>query len=326
MNRREFIAALGGVAAWPMTASAQQAGKLPTIGYLSPNAESVDRPRIAAFAQRLSELGWVEGRSVIVERRAANGIAERAGEIASEFVRAKVDVILTSGDAQGLAAKQATRTIPIVIAIIGDPVGDGLVASLARPGGNVTGLSLVQPETAGKRLELLHEIVPDLRRVAIIGNVENAGALAELNVTEEAARKLNLDSVRLEIRRGEDISVAIESLNGRAEALYVCADPIVNTNRVRINTMALAERLPVMHSFRDNVEAAGGLISYGPDILGMYRRAADLVDKILRGTQPADIPVEQPTKFVLVINLKTAKALGIEIPPTLLARADEVIE
>jgi putative tryptophan/tyrosine transport system substrate-binding protein len=326
MKRRDFIAGVAVAMASPLTARAQQAGKLPTIGYLGPNVESVDRPRIAAFAQRLAELGWVEGRSVRIERRAADGVDERAGEIASEFVRLNVDVILTSGDAQGLAAKRATTTIPVVIAIIGDPFGDGLIASLARPGGNVTGLSMVQPETAGKRLELLHEVVPNLRRVAIISNVENAGARTELSVTQEAARKLNLDSIRLEIRRGEDIPAAIESLSGRADALYVCVDPLVNTNRVRINTMALAARLPVMHSFRDSVEAAGGLISYGPDILSMYRRAADLVDKILRGTKPADIPVEQPTKFVLVVNLKTAKALGLTVPDSILARADEVIE
>ena len=320
MRRREFIVMLG-AAAWPLTARA--AGWQAADHRLPGSQCGIRRPPTdRCVAQRLDELGWVDGRNVRIERRAANGVDERAGEIASEFVRLNVDVILTSGDAQGLAAKRATTTIPIVIAIIGDPVGDGLVASLARPGGNVTGLSMVKP--AGKRLELLHEVVPDLRRVAIISNVQNAGALAELNVTQEAARKLNLDPIKLEIRRGEDIPAAIESLNGRADALYVCVDPLVNTNRVRI--MALAARLPVMHSFRDSVEAAGGLISYGPDILSMYRRAADLVDKILRGTKPADIPVEQPTKFVLVVNLKTAKALGLTVPDSILARADEVIE
>jgi len=326
MRRREFIEVVGGaVAAWPLTARAQRAGELPTIGYLGPNVESVDRPRLAAFRQRLKEVGWVEGSSVIIEYRAADGHAERASEIASEFVRLKVNVILTSGDAQGLAAMQATTVIPIVIAIVGDPVGDGLVASLARPGGNVTGLSMVQPETAGKRLELLREVLPDLRQGAILGNVGNAGAAMELKVAQEAALKLKLNTIRLEIRRGEDIPAVIDSLGGRANALYVCVDPTVNSNRVQINTLALKARLPVMHSFRDNVET-GGLISYGPDILGMYRRAADMVDKILRGTKPADIPVEQPTKFELVINLKTAKVLGLTIPESVLARADEVIE
>ena len=327
MRRREFITGASSlVAFWPLAVRAQQASKLPTIGYLGPNVEPVDRPRIAAFAQRLSELGWIEGRSVIIERRAADGLVERASEIAFEFVRLKVNVLLTSGDAAGLAAKRATTVIPIVIAIIGDPVGSGLVASLARPGGNVTGLSFVQADTAGKRLEFLREVVPGLRRPAILANVANTGTALEFEAAQVAAHKLSLDPIRLEIQRGEDIPAAIGALNGRADALYVCADAIVNSNRVRINTLALGARLPVMHSFRDNVEEAGGLISYGPDILGMYQRAADLVDKILRGAKPADIPVEQPTKFALVINLKTAKALGLTIPESLLARADAVIE
>jgi putative ABC transport system substrate-binding protein len=328
MRRREVIALLGSVVttAWPLAARSQQTGKLPTIGYLGPNVESVDRPRVAAFAQRLGELGWVEDRSVIIEHRAADGLVERAGEIASEFVRLKVNVILTSGDADGLAAKRATTVIPIVVAIIGDPVGSGLVASLARPGGNVTGLSFVQADTAGKRLELLREVVPGLRRPAILANVANPGTALEFEAAQAAAHTLSLDPIGLEIQRGEDIPALIESLNGRADALYVCADAIVNSNRVRINTLALKARLPVMHSFRDNVEEAGGLISYGPDILGMYRRAAELVDKILRGSKPADIPVEQPTKFVLVINLKTAKALGLTVPQSVLVAADVVIE
>jgi putative tryptophan/tyrosine transport system substrate-binding protein len=325
LRRRDLITLLAGSAAvWLHEAGAQQPGELPIVGYLGPNVESVDRPRLAAFKHRLNELGWIEGRSVIIEYRPADGLVERASEIASEFVGLKVNVILTSGDAQGLAAKRATSGIPIVIAIVGDPVGDGLVTSLARPGGNVTGLSMVQPETAGKRLEMLREILPNLRQVGILGNVANAGAATELKVAQDAAHKLNLDTITLEIRRGEDIPAAIASLGG-ADALYVCVDPVVNSNRDRINALALEALLPVMHSFRDNVEA-GGLISYGPDILVMYRRAADLVDKILRGTKPGDIPVEQPTKFELVINLKTAKALGLTIPPTLLARADAVIE
>jgi putative ABC transport system substrate-binding protein len=327
MRRREFIALLGSATAvWPFAARTEQAGKLPTIGYLGPNVESVDRPRVAAFARRLGELGWVEGRNVVIEHRAANGLAERAGQIASEFVRLKVNVILTSGDAQGLAAKQATTTIPIVIAIMGEPVGSGLVASLARPGGNVTGLSILQAETAGKRLELLRDIIPGLRQLAILANVANRGAALELEAAEAAAHSLSLNALRLEIRGDEDIPLAIKPLNGRADALYVCVDPLVNSNRVRINALALEGRLPTMHSFRDNVAEAGGLISYGPDIVGMYQHAADLVDKILRGAKPADIPVEQPTKFELVINLKTAKALGLTIPETLLTRADEVIE
>jgi putative ABC transport system substrate-binding protein len=283
MRRRKFIRLLGVAAtAWPLGVRAQRAGELLTIGYLGPNVESVDRPRLAAFRQRLNELGWIEGRSVIIEYRAADGLVERASEIASEFVGLRVNVILTSGDAQGLVAKRITTKIPIVIAIMVDPVGGELVTSLARPGGNVTGLSLVQPETAGKRLEILRGVLPSLRRVAILGNVTNAGAANELKEAQEAAQKLNLDTIVLEIRSGEDIPVAIASLNGGADALYVCVDPVVNSNRVRINTLALKARLPVMHSFRDNVEA-GGLISYGPDILSMYRRAADLGRQNLAG-------------------------------------------
>jgi putative ABC transport system substrate-binding protein len=331
MKRREFILALGGAAAtpaflWPCTARAQQvAGKLPTIGLLGANTAAVDRPRRAAFVQRLGELGWVEGRSVIIEYRWAEGLVERAGEIAAEFVRLQVDIIVTAGDAQVLAIKRATAVIPIVIAAAGDPVGNGLVASLARPGGNVTGLSLALADTAGKRLELLREVVPGFRRLAILGNFANPTVALELAAVEAAAHTLSLDTTRSEIRRAEDVAPAIESFNGRAEALYVCLDPLVILNGVRINALALAARLPLMHSFRESVEA-GGLISYGPDLPDLFRRAADLVDKILKGEKPANIPVEQPTKFDLAINLKTAKALGLDVPPTLLTRADEVIE
>jgi putative ABC transport system substrate-binding protein len=326
MKRREFITLIGGAAvAWPLAVRAQQPGKLPTIGFLGGASQSGWTSWTGAFVERLRELGWIDGRTVNIEYRWAEGRKERFAEIAAEFVRLKVNVILTSGDSCGLAANRATTVIPIVVAIAGDPVGSGLVASLALPGGNVTGLSFVQADTASKRLELLREVVPGLRRPAILANVANPGTALEFEAAQVAAHALSLDPIRLEIQRGEDIPAAIGSLNGRADALYVCADAIVNSNRVRINTLALEARLPVMHSFRDNVEA-GGLISYGPDILGMYQRAADLVDKILRGAKPADIPVEQPTKFALVINLKTAKALGLTIPESVLARADEVIE
>jgi putative tryptophan/tyrosine transport system substrate-binding protein len=324
--RRKFISALGGATvAWPLAAQAQQTGKLPTIGLLGPNTESVERPRIAAFVQRLGELNWAEGRSIKIEYRSAEGVLERAGEIAVEFVRLNVDVIVTAGDAQVLAAKRATEVIPIVIAAAGDPIGNGLVASLARPGGNVTGLSLQLTDTAGKRFELLREIVPGLHRLAILGNFANPTVGLELAAVQAAARTLSLDTIRLEIRRSEDIAPAFESLNGRAEALYVCADPLVSSNRTSINVLALAARLPNMHTYRDVVEA-GGLISYGPDFPDLWRRAAELTDKILRGIKPADIPVEQPTKFVLAINLKTAKALGLTIPQSILVRADDVIE
>jgi len=224
-----------------------------------------------------------------------------------------------------LAAKQATSLIPIVFAAAADPVGSGLVASLARPGGNVTGLSSQFTDLAGKRLELLREMVPSLRRLAIMANAGYPAAVLEMAEVQATTRTLGLDVVTLELRRAEDIAPAFEALKGRAEALYVCAESLVTTNRVRINTLALAARLPTMHSIREYVEA-GGLMSYGPNFPDLWRRAGDLVDKILRGAKPADIPVEQPTKFDLIINLTTAKALGLDVPPTLLARADEVIE
>ena len=279
---------------------------------------------VAAFAGRLRELGWIEGHTVAIEYRWAEGRPERFAEIATEFVGLKVDVIVTRGGAV-LAAKQATSVIPIVFAAAGDPVGGGLVASLARPGGNITGLSVQAPDLAGKRLELLREVFPDLRRLAIMGNVDYAATVLEMHEFQEAARTLRLEVIPLEIRRTEDIAPALESLKGRAHALYVVGDPLANLNRVRVNTFALVARLPTMSALREYVEA-GGLMSYGPNVPNMVRRAADYVDKILHGANPADLPVEQPTKFELVINLPTARALGLGIPPTLLARADEVIE
>jgi putative tryptophan/tyrosine transport system substrate-binding protein len=325
MKRREFITLLGGAAAWPLAARAQQPAKLPTIGFLGAGTSSSHGQWAAAFVQRLHELGWIEGRTVAIEYRWAEGRTERFDEIAAEFVRRKVDVIVTSATAAIVAAKQATSVIPIVFAAAGDPVGTGLVASLARPGGNVTGLSIQQTDLAAKRLELLREVVRDLRRLAILANVGGPAVVLDMREVQAAARTLGLQVITSEIRRGEDIVPAFEALNGRAEALYVCIDPLTNTHRVRINTLALAERLPTMHAIREGVET-GGLMSYGPNIPDLYRRAAEFVDKVLRGTKPADIPIEQPTKFDLVINLTTAKALGLEIPPTLLARADEVIE
>jgi putative ABC transport system substrate-binding protein len=323
MKRREFIGLAGGAAAWPISVLARNAEKVPTLGYLGAQSQATDLWRRSAFAQRLGELGWVDGRNAKIEYRWADGRLDRAAEIAAEFVQLRVDVIVTYGDGYVLAAKRATSTIPIVFAAAADPVGNGLVASLAQPGGNVTGRSLQLADTAGKRLELLREVMPALRYVAILFNAD--GSNSELTRLPEAARTLNLEIIRSEIRPAEEVASTIESLKGRAEALYVCTDPLVNTIAARINAAALAARLPVMHSFRTNAEA-GGLISYGPDISDLSRRAADSVGKILRGTKPADIPIEQPVKFELFINLKTAKALGLSVPPTLLARADEVIE
>jgi putative tryptophan/tyrosine transport system substrate-binding protein len=273
---------------------------------------------------KVRELGWTEGRTVAIEYRWAEGRSERFAEIAAEFSRLKVDVIVTVGSAV-LAAKQATSDIPIVFFLAADPVGSGLVASLAQPGGNVTGLSLQQTDAGGERLELLREVVPGLRRLALMGNVGYRGSVLEMSEVQETAHTLGLEVTRSEIRRAEDIAAAVEALKGRADALYVVGDSLVDANRIRINTLALGARLPTMHIAKEYVEA-GGLMSYGPNFPDLFRRAADYVDKILRGAKPAALPVEQPTKFDLIINITTAKALGLEIPPTLLARADEVIE
>jgi putative ABC transport system substrate-binding protein len=253
------------------------------------------------------------------------GRNERAAEIAAEFVQLRVDVIVVQGTAAVVGARQATSVIPIVFAAAGDPVGSGLVASLARPGGNVTGLSNQQADLAAKRLELLREVVPGLRRLAIMANIGNPFAVLELGEVQATVRVLGLEVTTLEIRRAEEIMNAFRALKSRPDALYVVNDPLVNTNRIRIITLALGARLPTMHGSRDHVEA-GGLMSFGPNFPDLFRRAADFVDKILRGAKPADIPVEQPTKFDLVVNLITATALGLDVPPALLARADEVIE
>ena len=327
MKRREFITLLGGAAvAWPVAARAQQAGKLPTIGYSGGGTPLTESQRVAAFVQRLRELGWTEGRTVAIEYRWAEGRNERAAEIAAEFVRLKVDVIVTYATPPTLAAKQATSAIPIVFAVAGDPVGTGLVANLARPGGNVTGLSVLATDLAGKRIELLREVIPGLRRLAILGNVGNPQVVLEIGEVRVAARTLGLEVAVFEIRRTEDIAPAFEALiKDRSEALYVVGDPLLTTNRIRLNTLALGARLPTSYSSREFVEV-GGLMSYGPNLPDLFRRAAEYADKILRGAKPADLPVEQPSKFDLVINLVAAKALGLTVPPTLLARADEVIE
>jgi putative ABC transport system substrate-binding protein len=326
VKRREFITLLGGTAvAWPLSARAQQAGKLPTIGFMGSATALAGSQLVAAFVQRLRELGRIENRTVAIEYRWAEGRDERFAEIAAEFIRLKVDVIVTYATPPAIAAKKATAVIPIVIAGAGDFVGTGLVASLARPGGNVTGLSSQTPDVAGKRIETLREILPGLRTVAILANIGNPASMLEMGEAHAAARTLGLDVVTSEIGRAEDIAPVFEALKGHADALYVCPDPLLNTHRIRVNTSALGAKLPTTYGFREYVEA-GGLMSYGPNFPDLFRRAADYVDKILRGAKPGDIPVEQPTKFDLVINLTTAKALGLTIPESLLARADEVIE
>ena len=325
MRRREFILALAGAAAVsPLTARAQQGKTLPTIGFLGASTSSNWTHWTAAFVRRLGELGWIDGRTVAIEYRWAEGRSERLAEIAAEFVRLKVDVIVTVGSG-ALAAKQVTSAMPIVFAAATDPLGGGLVASLARPGGNVTGLSMQASDAAGKRLDLLRELVPDLRRLAIIANVDYPAAMQEIAEVRTAARTLGLDIDVLEIRRAEDIVGTFPALKGGSQALYVCADPLVNANHARINTLALGARLPTIHSVRDFL-GAGGFMSYGPSAVHLFRRAAEYVDRILRGAKPGDLPVEQPTKFDLVFNLTTARALDLDVPAALLARADEVIE
>jgi putative tryptophan/tyrosine transport system substrate-binding protein len=325
MRRRDFIKGVAGSAAsWPLAARAQQARKLPIIGFMGASTPSAWSEWVAAFNQGLRELGWIEGRTVVMEYRWAEGRSERYAEIAAELVRLKVDVIVTAGAAV-LAAKQATSVIPVVFALANDPVGIGLVASLTQPGGNVTGLSNQSADLPGKRLALLREVVPNLRRLAILANVTYPASALEMHEVGATARALGLEAITLEIKRSEDIVPALERLKGGADALYVCTEPLVLANRMRINTMALGAHVPTIYAYREYVETAG-LMSYGANIPALFRRAAELVDKILRGAKPADIPVEQPTKFDLVINLTTAKALGLTIPASLLATADEVIE
>ena len=326
MKRREFITLLGGAAAaWPLAARAQQPGKLPTIGFLGAATASSWSQWVAAFVQRLRELGWIEGRTVAIEYRWAEGRSERFAEIAAEFVRLKVDVIVTAGGAV-LAAKQATSVIPIVFAVAADPVGGGLVASLARPGGNVTGLSLQHTDLAGKRLELLREVVPGLRRLAIMANVGYSAAVLEMGEVQATARTLGLEVATLEIRRAEDIAPAFEALKGRAEALYVAADPLVTANRIRINTLALGARLPTMHGFRELVEAAG-LMSYGANFSDLYRRGRRLCRQDFArceaGRHPGRAADQVRSRHQ---PRRPPRRSASTVPPTLLARADEVIE
>jgi len=324
MRRREFIALIGGTAAaWPIATRAQQLAKLPTIGFLGATTPSVWSPFVEAFLQRLRELNWIDGSTVGIEYRWAQGRDELYAQFAAEFVRRKVDVIVTAGTDAAMATKKATSEVPIVFAAVGDPVGTKLVASLAHPGGNVTGLSNQQADLAGYRLELLHEVVPSVRRVALLGNIASPLILLEMKAAEEAAPKLGIEVFRLGVEKTEDIDSAFTSLKDRADALYVCTDPLISTNRVRINILAIGEKLPTMNSFREYVQA-GGLISYGPNFPDLFRRAGDFVDKILRGAKPADLPVEQPVKFDLMINTTTAKVLGLTIPEKILVRASEV--
>jgi putative tryptophan/tyrosine transport system substrate-binding protein len=328
LGRRRVVALLYGAATAPLFlpfyANARQSGGLPTVGFLGTTTPSVWSAFVAAFLGRLRELGWIDGRTVAIEYRWAQGRDDLYAEFAAEFVRLNVDVIVTAGTEPTIAVKKATSAIPIVVAAAGDPVGAGLVASLAHPGGNVTGLSSEQTDLAGYRLQLLQEVIPSVRRVALLGNIGSPLIILEMKAAEEAAPKLGLEVFRVGVTKSADIGPAVESLNGRADALYVCTDPLISTNRVRISALAIGQKLPTMNSFREYV-LAGGLISYGPNFTDLFGRAGDFVDKVLRGIKPADIPVEQPVKFDLIINMTTAKTLGLTIPEEILVRASELI-
>jgi putative tryptophan/tyrosine transport system substrate-binding protein len=318
MRRREFLTLVGGATvARPLAARAQQTRKLPTVAYMGYNASE---QLSAAFTERLRELGWTDGRTVAIEYRWSEGRPERVAEIAAEFVQQKVAVIVTYGAAVA-TLKQATTSIPIVV-VANDPVGSGLVASLSHPGSNVTGLSLQAPESAAKRLELLRQLVPGLRRLAIMFDAAYPATVLEKDNVQAVARNLNLEVEPYEARRPEDIAPAFDALKGHTDALYVVAN---SANGARIATLALNIRLPTTFEYAGPVRA-GGLMSYGPDLAVLSRRAADFADKILRGAKPGELPIEQPTKFNLAINLKTAEALGLTVPPVLLTTADEVIE
>jgi putative ABC transport system substrate-binding protein len=306
-------------------AEAQQTAKQATIGFLGATTPSAAREWLDAFVHRLQELGWVEGQNLAIEYRWVEGRTERAAQVVAELVRLNVNVIVTYGSASVIAAKQVTSVIPIVFAAAGDPLGDRLVTSLARPGGNITGFSLQVTDTAPKRLELLREILPRLRRLAIMAHVDAGAAMNEMSEVQALAGTMGIQTLRIEIRRPEDIAPAVDALNGRAEALYVCTDPLLSSHRSQLSTLALAARLATIYLYRNYVEA-GGLLCYGPSFANLFYRAAGYVDKILRGTKPGDLPIEQPTKFELIINLRTAKALGLTIPQSLLTRADEVIQ
>jgi putative ABC transport system substrate-binding protein len=329
MDRRAFIGALvGGALAAPLTPEAQQAAEIARIGWLAVNLAANPRLR-EAFLQGLRDLGYVEGRNVVIEDRSAQGKPERVPALAAELVALKVDVIVTSGTPQALAAKHATRTVPIVFAGVSDPVTSGLVTSLARPGGNITGLSLLAPDLVGKGLEQLKQAVPGVSRVAVLWQSGVLGERTEHDMRKEAdvaARALGMRPQFVEARGPETFDRAFSDMTkARAGALTVLSTPMFVSERSHLVALAAKNRLPAMYPLREFVDA-GGLMAYGPNLLDMWRRAATYVDRILTGTKPGDLPVEQATKFELVINLKAAKALGFTIPPSVLARADQVIE
>jgi len=325
-TRRAFIGALAGLVFAPLAAEAQPAGKIYRIGMLETTSLASNAANLDAFRQGLRELGYVEGQNFVFEYRSADGRSERFPDLAAELVRLKVDVILTRGTPAVIAAKNATRTIPVVMAASGDPVLSGVVASLARPGGNVTGLSAIVVQVSGKRLELLREVIPGVSRIVGLFNMSNPNDALQWKEAEIAASSLKVQLQLHDVRKPGDFGRAFDAATKqRAGALVVGADALTWANRRSIVDLAAKNRLPAIYVAREFVDA-GGLIGYGVSYPHLYHRAASFVDKILKGAKPADLPIEQPTKFELAINLKTAKALGLTIPPSLLQRADEVIQ
>ena len=327
MNRRTFvILAAGGTAAWPLAASAQQPGNEFRVGVLNAGAEASNPALDAVSREAFEKLDWFEGKNITFERRYAANHPDRLPELAAELVRLKVDLIMAGGTLAPLAAKRATTTIPIVMTTAGDPVGSGLVSNLARPEANVTGLSFMSPDLAGKRLQLLEEVVPRLARVAVLWDAANPYPAVAFKETQRAAKILGIEVQSLEVRGPDDFAGAFEAMKRQQpDALFSIGDPLISDFRKQIVDFASTQRLPAMYPLKEYTEA-GGLMSYGASISDLVRRAAGYVDKILKGAKPGDLPVEQPTRFELVINLKTAKALGLTIPPSVLGLADEVIE
>ena len=323
MRRRDFLAAAAGVAAVsPLRSFAQQAPKPPMIGFMGAATPAAWAAWTSAFVRRLEELGWVDGKTVRIEYRWAEGSEERYAEMGAELARLDASVLIAVG---GEAAKKATSKIPIVVALMADPVSSGLVTSLARPGGNITGMSIQSTDLAGKRIELLKEALPTLKRFAILANLDYVGTVLEVGAVHAASKSFELEVVTLPVHAASDIEPAFASLDPQTQALYVPPNLLMNTNRILVNRLAQQHRLPTMHAFREYVNS-GGLMSYGPDTPNLFRRAAEYVDKILRGAKPSELPVEQPTQFDLIVNLKVAKAIGLELSPSFLARANEVIE
>jgi putative tryptophan/tyrosine transport system substrate-binding protein len=328
-NRREFITLLGGAVAWPLKARAQQADKVPRIGLLlfASADDAAYAKLIEAFRRGLRDLGYVEGRNVMIEYRFAGNTHERLAQLAAELVRTQVDVIVSHGTPGTLAAMRATATIPIVMTTAGDPAGSGLVASLSQPGGNVTGLSLMMPDLGGKRLELLKEFVPELRRAAVLWNALNPLSALLVQQAQDAAVKLGIELQPITVAGADDLdrALAVAAADRRASGLIVAEDGLTLAKRIQIVAFAAGLGIPAIYGLKEFTDV-GGLLSYGAHFADLWRRAATYVDKIIKGARPADLPVEQPTRFEMVINLRTAKALGLEVPPILLARADEVIE